>query len=309
MFEPIPMERVWGGRRLEVMFGKSLPSGVPIGEIWEIVDRKEAQSVVLDGTLKGTTLNELWTQKREEIFGAGYSSLTAKNFPLLIKLLDAREKLSVQVHPPQKIAAALGGEPKTEAWYFAGCAPGARIYAGVRKGVSRESFEAKLKEGTLEDELHTISVKEGDSIFIPSGRLHAIGEGNVIVEIQQNSDTTYRVFDWNRTGLDGQPRALHIKESLSCIDFSDVEPTAAHTPGGVLAECPFFKLEKTELQEPLFPSSDGRFAIVTVLEGRACCGSHSFQPGQFFLVPACYPGLAVTGDSCAVLITTLPAPC
>lgn len=308
VFEPLAMERVWGGRRLEVLYGKSLPPGVPIGEIWEIVDRWEAQSVVHCGPLQGTTLNELWTRRRKEIFGASTVDFPGHHFPILVKLLDAREKLSLQVHPTEKIAAALKGEPKTEVWYFVRCAPGARIYAGIKAGVTRELFEAGLRQGTVEEVLHTIDLKEGDSIFIPSGRLHAIGEGNVLVEIQQNSDTTYRVFDWNRVGLDGRPRTLHIKESLACIDWSDVEPAAAHIPEGQLAECPFFQLEKMILKEPCFPASERRFAIVTVLEGSVQCGSATFSPGCFFLVPACCPELALIpqDNPSTVLLTRLP---
>jgi mannose-6-phosphate isomerase len=309
IFEPIPMERVWGGRRLEVMYGKALPQGVPVGEIWEIVDREEAQSVVHEGSLKGALLNDLWHRHRGDVFGAAYAGHQSGRFPILVKLLDAREKLSVQVHPPAPLAAEMGGEPKTEVWYFARCSPGARIYAGVKKGVTRADFEQGLHDGTVESRLHAITVHAGDSIFIPSGRLHAIGEGNVIVEIQQNSDTTYRVFDWNRMGLDGKPRTLHLGESLACTDFSDVEPNVSRVREGVIAGCPYFHVEKNTPDGPFCPAADGRFAIVTVLEGAVTCGKKTFSPGSFFLVPACAPGLAVTPskEPARLLLTTLPA--
>ena len=308
VFEPIFMERVWGGRRLEIMFGKALPQGVPVGEVWEFVDRAEAQSVVHEGPHAGRLLHDLWSDYRGEVFGRDYLRHPAKRFPLLIKLLDAKDRLSVQVHPPARLADSLGGEPKTEMWYFVRCAPSSLIYAGVARGTTRDSFAALVRSGRVEKALHKIAVRTGDSIFIPSGRLHAIGEGNVIVEIQQNSDTTYRVFDWNREGLDGKPRALHIEESLACIDFEDVEPEVEHHSEGVLAECPFFQVEKVHLRQPISPASSGRFAIVAVLENGVACGSRQFSPGSFFLVPADAGSLEVCpqGGDAEILVTTLP---
>ncbi len=304
------MERVWGGRRLEVLYGKSLPHGVPVGEVWELVDREEAQSVVHQGPLRGSTLHDLWQNKREAVFGKEYLSHPAKRFPLLVKLLDARDRLSLQVHPPANLAAALGGEPKTEVWYFARCSPGALIYAGIQRGIDRSAFESRLRDGSVEDVLHTVSVQSGDSIFIPSGRLHAIGEGNVIVEIQQNSDTTYRVFDWNRAGLDGEPRQLHIEESLACIDFEDVEPSADRIASGTIANCDFFDVEKLEISEPVKSAIPGRFSIFTVLEGEVECGEQTFSPGAFFIFPADATDLTVCpkSEKALILRTSLPLP-
>jgi mannose-6-phosphate isomerase class I len=139
-------------------------------------------------------------------------------------LLDADQKLSLQVHPPSSIAAQLGGEPKTEMWFIAHAEPGAELYVGLRRGVTRALFERKIADGTVADCFHRLAVQRGDVMFLPSGRVHALGAGLVIFEIQQNSDTTYRVFDWNRVGLDGKPRDLHIEQSLACIDFNDFEP-------------------------------------------------------------------------------------
>jgi mannose-6-phosphate isomerase len=309
VFEPLAMERVWGGRRLENLYGKNLPPGVPIGESWEVVDREDAQSVVHNGPLRGTTLHELWTSSRGEIFGAAYEAHAAKRFPILIKLLDARERLSVQVHPPPHMSEALGGEPKTEMWYFADAQPGANIYAGLKRGVTREQFETLLREGRVEEALHVIPVESGDSIFIPSGRLHAIGQGNVIVEVQQNSDTTYRVFDWNRTGLDGVPRKLHIVESMVSIDFSDFEPAVNHVIEGVIAECPYFKVEKLPLSSPVSACIEGRFSIITVVSGGASCAGIGFKSGDFFLAPAFLGGATVqpTEPNTEILRSTLPA--
>src|SRR5450755_101752 len=145
-------------------------------------------------------------------------------FPLLSKNPDAREKLSLQVHPPANKAAALGGEPKTEMWHIAEAAPGAELYAGLKRGVTRAAFEKKIQTGGVAECFHRLPVRVGDTMFLPSGRVHAIGDGLVIFEIQQNSDTTYRVFDWNRVDLDGKPRELHIAQSLASIDFNDFEP-------------------------------------------------------------------------------------
>jgi mannose-6-phosphate isomerase len=307
-FTPIAMERVWGGRRLATLPGKSLPTGNPIGELWEIVDRENAQSVVCTGPLAGHSLQELWTTHRAEIFGEAYLPSSAPRFPLLVKLLDASEKLSVQVHPPLHMAAELLGEPKTEVWYFLDSLPGANIYAGLKRGVTRARFEQSLASGTVEQTLHDIPVQTGESIFIPSGRLHAIGAGNMIIEIQQNSDTTYRVFDWNRLGLDAQPRTLHLRESLASIDFEDVEPQVKSAHDSLIADCPFFRVEKGLCSEPLAPQPAGRFALVVSTDHTVVCGPHRFARGQFFLLPASAKNLTLSPEStpATLLIVTLP---
>lgn len=305
-FAPLYMERVWGGRALAECLHRELPGEGPIGEAWEIVDRPEACSVVNAGPLRGTTLHALWTERRNEIFGPRHSG-AGERFPLLCKVLDARGKLSVQVHPPAAVTAKLGGEPKTEMWYFLACAPGSRIYAGLRRGTTREHFEEKLRRGDVEDCLHVLPTHDGESIFIPSGRLHAIGEGNLIIEIQQNSDTTYRVFDWNRTGLDGRPRQLHIAESMASADFTDFEPALQPEGDGVLAECEHFRVEKRALETDADLSLPGDFALITVVEGEAACGGRRFRTGDFFLLPADGAPETVPVESpCRVLVTTLP---
>ena len=305
-FAPIYQERVWGGREFAVRLGRDLPGAQPIGEAWEVVDREEAQSVVSDGPWRGKTLHELWTDHRAEIFGPRHAH-AGPRFPLLCKLLDARDRLSVQVHPPAAVAPQLHGEPKTEMWYFLACDPESRIYAGLVPGTTRASFEEKLGRGEVEDCLHVLPTHAGDSIFIPSGRLHAIGEGNLIVEIQQNSDTTYRVFDWNRTGLDGKPRALHINESMLSTDFEDFAPSLAHVESGIVAECEHFRVEKKTLTSPQDLRPDGSFAIITVVGGEALCDGHTFRAGDFFLLPATgSPQVGAAGASSTVLVTTIP---
>src|SRR6266568_2844204 len=221
-FEPIFKERVWGGRKLEELYQKPLPAKTPIGESWEVTDRPEGVSVIANGPLAGKDLRWLMEHHAGELLGPARPQ--GGRFPLLIKILDAQERLSLQVHPPADVAARLGGEPKTELWYIADAQPGAELYAGLRRGATRAELERQIQEGTVADCFHRVAVKPGDVMFLPSGRVHAIGAGIVVFEIQQNSDTTYRVFDWNRPGLDGKPRELHIPQSLASIDFEDFEP-------------------------------------------------------------------------------------
>ena len=178
IFEPIFQERIWGGRKLAELFGKNLPPGKRIGESWEIVDRPEAQSIVREGPLSGRSLHDLWVNFGEELFG---KVPDVPRFPLLIKLLDAQEKLSLQVHPPQEIAESLGGEAKTEFWYVAAAEPNAEIFVGLGKSMTRDQFEDALHSGTVADCVHPIRMKSGDAMFLPSGRFHAIGAGNLLV--------------------------------------------------------------------------------------------------------------------------------
>jgi mannose-6-phosphate isomerase len=282
-FEPIFMERMWGGRRLEAEFGKKLPPQRPIGESWEIVDRPEAQSIVRSGLLRGKTLHELWTQYRDEIFGETPDS---SRFPLLLKLLDAHDKLSLQVHPPEKLADRLGGEPKTEFWYIAAADPGAELYLGFRESITRHQFEKALRDGTAADHVHTVRVRTGDAVFLPAGRLHALGAGNLLIEVQQNSDTTYRVFDWNRVGDKGKRRQLHIDQALQCIDFHDVRPQLVQPRGELFLCDDLFEIQKWSLDSPREIAARGRFAIVCCLTGSLRCADVDLRPGEFFLVPA-----------------------
>jgi mannose-6-phosphate isomerase len=286
-FTPLYMDRVWGGRELERVYGRTLPDATtPIGESWEIVDRDPEQSVVKEGPLAGKSLHELWTRHREEIFGEGLPD--SERFPILIKILDARDDLSIQVHPPVDKADELGGEPKTEMWVIADSDPDAKLYIGLKNGVTREDFEKAIAEGTVEQAVHAVSPKAGESIFIPSGRLHAIGAGLLIHEIQQNSDTTYRVFDWNRVGLDGKPRQLHVEQSLASIDFADFEPGMDTPKGDVLAECPYFKTNRRTLAagESLANPDANRFTIVGVVEGELTSNDgRIFVKGDYFLLP------------------------
>jgi mannose-6-phosphate isomerase len=307
------MERIWGGHRLASLFGKRTPPTAIVGESWEIVDRPEAQSVVRNGAFRDRTLHELWTQDRKAIFGDlpdGPSRTGVSRFPLLIKLLDAHDQLSLQVHPPEKIAARLGGEPKTEFWYVASAIPGAKLHVGLRDAVTRDQFEQAVRAGTVANLVHDIDVKTGDSIFLPAGRFHGIGGGNVLVEIQQNSDTTYRVFDWNRTDDSGKSRQLHVEQALQSIDFDDVAPTLIEADGEILLRHELFEIQKWNLAGPRVVAPLGQFAIVCCLTGVVRCADVDLRPGEFALVPAALQDRTVQprDDGTTLLRVTIPRP-
>jgi len=314
IFQPAFKERVWGGRELERLYGKKLPLGARIGESWEISDRPGDASVIANGPLAGQTLRWLMEQHPAELLG-GARTAAAGGFPLLCKILDARDKLSLQVHPPANQASALQGEPKTEMWFIADAAPGACLYAGLKRGVTRPEFERKILDGTVADCFHRIPVKAGDTMFLPSGRVHAIGDGLVIFEIQQNSDTTYRVFDWNRVGLDGKPRDLHIAPSLASIDFNDFEPAlVAHAPEAdgkirrrALVKDPLFETDLLEMPAGAAHRLPPRqLQILAVTNGtvriQSGATSVSLSAGQFSLIPASLGQTEILASSEAVLL-------
>ncbi|MCG3148546.1 MAG: Mannose-6-phosphate isomerase ManA [Verrucomicrobiae bacterium] len=301
-FQPILVERIWGGTTL-ARYGKPLPPGKPIGETWEISDRDKEQSVVINGPLKGQTLRQVMEKWGDELLGRKGSGtgvspvdLTSANgrdacstrFPLLIKMLDARERLSLQVHPPAAIAPQLGGEPKTEMWYILEAAPDAHLIAGLKRGTTRAQFEKNAASC-----VHRFPVHAGDSIFIPSGRVHAIDAGLVIVEIQQNSDTTYRVDDW------GRGRQVHLAESMASIDFNDFEPGVNPLP----IQCEHFRVEK--LNAPATGTCDGTsFHILAGLTGTVTVNDEKLNPGDFVLLPAALGNYTLTGNG-TVLRATL----
>jgi mannose-6-phosphate isomerase len=298
-FKPIYQERVWGGRQLESFLRRKLPGTAPIGESWELVDRAEAQSVVVSGPWAGQSLHDLISRNGVEIMGPNWPK--ERPFPILVKWLDCRDRLSVQVHPPASIAAKLGGEPKTENWYFAQVELNAAVYAGLRAGVTRQSFEAAIAAGAVERCLERPTVRKGDSLLIHSGVMHAIDAGNVILEIQQNSDTTYRVYDWGRVGLDGKPRTLHVRESLECLSANDA-PTPrivrAENNSDVLAQCREFTIRQIRLRvgERLeFPPRQ-QPRILSVVEGGVDAGG-VLKQGDNVLIPyAAHFTLAAPAD-------------
>ena len=282
-FTPLYQPRVWGGQKLNEVFGRALPINTPIGESWELVDRPNEQSVVNRGQYEGWSLHRLWSERRDELFGDWFSD---ERFPILIKILDAAEPLSVQVHPPLNVAKELRGDPKTEIWYFVQTAPDAGVYVGLKNGTSKEKFETALAEGSVADLVHRIPTRPNTFIFIPSGRIHAIDAGNLIFEIQQNSDTTYRVFDWNRVGLDGEPRELHIQSSLASIDFSDFEPSLGEVIEEVIVSCNHFQVELWSLTESRSAHSRRQFAVFQCVSGKVEFAGQYFRPGDLFLATA-----------------------
>ena len=286
---------------MESVYQRQLPDEQPYGESWEMSDREDEQSIVNHGPLAGKSLHDLWINHREEIFGSG---LTGERFPLLIKILDARDDLSIQVHPPVEMAKELGGEAKTEMWYIADCNPGAKLYVGFKDGVTKEDFADSLQDGSVADKVHAIEPKKDQSIFIPSGRLHAIGAGFLIYEIQQNSDTTYRVFDWNRLGLDGTPRDLHVDQSMKSIDFDDREPGMDIPDGETIATCRYFIIDQLEGKTRI--DSRDQFSILTVVHGTLTSpGGRIFSAGDFLLHPREGSPLSASSDA-KILRTQIP---
>lgn len=217
VFEPYFRPQIWGGTRLQGLLGKSLPPGDHIGESWEISAHPLHVSRVAEGPLAGATLADLWPEHRNEFRGSLKGSRS--QFPLLLKLLDCHQPLSVQVHPNDEDARELLGEAngKTEAWVVLHAEPGSRIYAGLKEGITRGDLEAHLDQGTVADCLHSFEPSVGDCVLIEAGTVHSIGGGVVIAEVQQSSDATFRLFDWNRADPNGRPRPIHRDAALRCI--------------------------------------------------------------------------------------------
>ena len=289
MFKPRFVEKIWGGRKIETVLGKSLPPGKQIGESWEIYDFPPGvvegssgwvSAEVSNGPLAGKTLHELVTAHGTALTGNVPLVGEAGQFPILIKYLDAREDLSVQVHPPQEYADAhAGAHLKTEAWYVVQNDPGARLLKGLAPGVTREAFEQSIEDGSVESKIQAIPIKPGDCHYLPSGTVHALGAGILVAEVQTPSDTTFRVFDFNRLEpATGKPRALHVQQAMECIDFSGVDKTQqtrSHVAGYFttvtrLVKSPFFQIEKVRMTEGVEEAVPYDEPVVwMMLEGRA----------------------------------------
>lgn len=292
-FRPILKQRIWGGQKLRE-FGKDVGGDKKIGESWELADLQEDKSVISNGELAGQTLSWAIQNYPKEITG---EENFPGPFPLLIKLLDAQDFLSVQVHPDEQTCEGLGkGEPKTECWYIISAAPGALIYKGLKKGVNKDTFAAAIQQGNVAELLTKVTVEAGDCHFLPAGTAHSIGAGLLIAEIQTPSDTTYRVFDFNRVGNNGKPRQLHIEEALESIHFDASDDNLSVTTTGRLVDCKYFKIDKGHQgQNCELLLSAGKMKTLVVLAGRGTIlptegNPVEFKAGDTILVPAAYEG-------------------
>jgi len=292
-FRPIFKKRIWGGQKLRE-FGKEIPAEEKIGESWELADLPDDKSVISNGELAGQSLGSVIQNYPKGITGDENFS---GPFPLLIKLLDAQDILSVQVHPDKQTCERLGkGEPKTECWYIIAAEPGAVIYKGLKKGVTKDKFAEAIKKGGVAELLTEVAVEAGQCHFLPAGTAHSIGAGLLIAEIQTPSDTTYRVFDWKRVDDAGKARELHIEEALESIHFDSAGDTPAVTTMGRLVDCEYFKIDKgheterCELQ--LWP---GKMKILIILTGSGTSTDADgscveFKAADCLLIPAAYEG-------------------
>ncbi|MEN1759181.1 type I phosphomannose isomerase catalytic subunit [Anoxynatronum sibiricum] len=295
-FNHLYFEKIWGGREL-VSFRDDLPTG-SIGESWDIASHPNGTSTVLDGPFEGKSLSQLYGEKRTDIFGA---SMTDDRFPLLLKLINTTQALSVQVHPRDDYALVNENDlGKTEAWYVMKASPEAYLIVGTGE-IDQKGFRQALDENRVEEMLHRVPVKEGDVFYIQAGLLHAIGPGLIIYEIQQNSDTTYRFYDY------GRPRELHVEKAMEVIDFqlegNRVEGVSRNVPGGIktqLIQCPYFLLEKYQVVTQIKEKSDpNRFFLFTVVRGTGTLswekGRKTLKKGDSLLIPAALGSYSLEG--------------
>jgi mannose-6-phosphate isomerase len=304
-FDPIVMERLWGGRRLESTFGRSLPREKLIGESWEISDYAANSSVVANGPLKGLSLRDLMSRSPMALLGAGAfqdgQSESAVRFPFLVKWIDAREKLSLQVHPPDGHPRLPRGElGKTECWYIVDASDGSEIYLGLRRGIDRLALERELGRGTIDRCLNVVPVRRGDFFFVPAGTPHGIGGGVLLAEIQQTSDTTFRLWDWKRTDpTTGTLRALHIEEALDSINYDGhssimTRRVASESPVGSMAlldgeQNRYFVVKHRSVDCEQHLGESDRFHVLVCLSGRgtvrATEHSVTMSSGDCLLLP------------------------
>jgi len=293
-FRPIYKERIWGGDKLREVFGREMPKGKRIGESWELADLPEDKSKIVNGELAGQTLESAIGKYTKEITGAEDFKLP---FPLLIKFLDCGDVLSVQVHPDKQTCKRMGkGDFKTECWYIIEAKPGAVIYKGLKKGTTREKFAKAIKDGTVERLLIKLPVKVGECHFLPAGTPHAIGAGLLIAEIQTPSDTTYRVFDWNRVDDKGKPRQLHIEEALESIHYDSSTDNLSVTSVGRLVDSEYFKVDKGhQARSCEVLLSAGKMKTIIIMNGFGSINGNGitveFRSGDTILIPASYSGV------------------
>ena len=313
--KPYLCETVWGGRSLGEHYNKFLPPNIPIGESWEVSAYKDMESTVSDGPLAGQNLRDLVIKHGTEFLGVDIIDRYGTEFPMLIKLLDARQDLSIQVHPDDAYARAenLGIYGKMEAWYILKSDNG-RIAYGLKDGVDKHSFESSIRENRVEDTIRFFDVQEGDVVFVPPGTVHALCENVMIYEVQQSSDLTFRIYDYNRPGTDGKPRELHIDQSLDVITFGTPTPEPQHwtdLPGAtethaLLAKSEHFQFERfapTTKTEHTYTT----FSALTVLSGQAhLTDTCSAQTGETVFIPANRTVSVSPDEQVEYLISSIP---
>jgi len=293
IFEPVLKQTIWGGRRLGTQLGKPIGTESNYAESWEVVDHGDDQSRVTNGELAGQTLADLIAGHRRWLLGDGVPD---GPFPLLLKYLDCNRVLSVQVHPDDAYGLAMQKPDlgKTEAWYIVVADPGSQIYAGLKPGVDRAGLESAIESGETESVLHSFQPGVGDIVFIPAGTVHALGAGLLIAEIQQSSDTTFRLFDWNRTDDKGNSRPLHIGQSLEVTDYDSGPVAAIHSDASAsglqtMVRCDKFVMKLLE-QGTAKIGGDNQFHILSVPRGRATLSweesKMELSTGQSLLLPA-----------------------
>ena len=308
-FEPVFKQRIWGGQRLREVFGKDIPAETKIGESWELADLPQDKSVIANGKFAGWTIDRLIEKYPGQI--TGDENFTGC-FPLLIKFLDAQDILSVQVHPDEQTCRRTGeGEPKTECWYIIAADEDAVIYKGLKQGVTKEQFSESVKKTNVADLLEKVPVKAGQCHFIPAGTAHSIGAGLLIAEIQTPSDTTYRVFDWNRTDKSGKSRQLHVEQAMESIHFDSSCDELTVKTQGVLADCKYFRIVKEDFADSFEKViKAGIMRILIVLDGSGTITDAAgfeieFRDGDTLLVPAGYNGLVKSAGPCRYLVITV----
>jgi mannose-6-phosphate isomerase len=293
-FGPIYKERIWGGDKLREVFGREMPKGKRIGESWELADLPEDKSKIVNGELAGETIESVIRKYTKEITGSEQFKLP---FPLLIKLLDCGDVLSVQVHPDDTTCKRMGkGDFKTECWYIIQAQPEAVIYKGLKEGTTRDKFAQAIKNGTVERLLVKVPIKVGECHFLPAGTPHAIGAGLLIAEIQTPSDTTYRVFDWNRVDDKGKPRQLHIEEALESIHFDPSGDNLSVASVGRLVDSDCFKVDKGhQARSCEMLLSPGKMKTIMIMSGFGTIAGKGntveFRAGDTILIPATYGGV------------------
>lgn len=311
-FRPVYQERVWGGTNLAQKYGRPLTSNI-IGESWEISAHPNGLSLVENGSLQGLSIPEITRQYGTAFLGTKTPGSAHQKFPLLVKLLDANDRLSVQVHPDDEYALKNEGElGKFEIWYILSAEPGSKIVYGLNPGTTEIQFRKAIEVGNLEIYLHEVEVQEGDVFIIPPGLVHALGAGIMVAEIQQNSDTVYRVFDYNRLDQNGAPRQLHVEKALDVIRFDDFLPLYPVRPkaNALLVDSEFFVVDFCENQgQQVFYNDGSRFYILTSIKGQAVLHYEgkalNWSAGESVLLPAAVEQITVNG-AISFLKTYLP---